>query len=140
MSKLTPQQAREKHARRLKGAVEDIRIGVGAVTEAPGKAAAAAQEKMLANLTEAVRSGKWARKVGAVPLADWQKAMLEKGINRIAAGIDGSAEKVEKFFEQLFPYQDALKAKLDDLPDLTLEDSINRMVTYVRGMADFKPK
>jgi len=140
VSKLTPQQAREKHARRLKGAVEDIRIGVGAVTEAPGKAAAAAQEKMLANLTEAVRSGKWARKVGAVPLADWQKAMLEKGINRIAAGIDGSAEKVEKFFEQLFPYQDALKAKLDDLPDLTLEDSINRMVTYVRGMADFKPK
>lgn len=140
MAKLTPKQATAKHARRLKAAVEDIKIGVGNVKEAPGKAAAAAQEKMLTNLTEAVRSGKWARKVGAVPLEDWQKAMLEKGINRIAAGIDGSADKVERFFEQLFPYQDRLKSELDGMPDLTLEDSISRMVKYVRGMAEFKPE
>lgn len=140
MAKLTPAQAREKHARNLKASVPDITIGVNAVTEAPGKKAAAQQEKMLANLTEKVRDGTWARRVSGVSLESWKDDMLKKGVGRIAAGIDGASEKVEQFFEQLFPYQDSLKQKLDGMPDLTLEDSINRMVTFVRGMADFKPK
>ena len=140
MAKLTPAQAREKHARRLKGAIEDMRIGIEAVTEAPGKKAAAAQEKMRAKLTESVRDGTWARRVAGITLEEWKKLMLEKGLGRIAAGIDGSADKVERFFEQLFPFQDALKTKIEALPDLTLEDSINRMNVWVRGMATFKPK
>lgn len=140
MARLTPTQAREKHARNLKAAVPDITIGVDRVTEAPGKKAAAQQEKMLANLTESVRDGTWARRVSAVTLEQWKTDMKTKGIGRIAAGIDGAADKVEAFFEQLFPYQDALAAKLDGMADLTLEDSINRMVTFVRGMAEFKPK
>lgn len=140
MAKLTPAQAREKHARNLKASVPDIQIGVNAVTEAPGKKAAAQQEKMLANLTEAVRSGKWADRVGGVSLEQWKADMLDKGIGRIAAGVDGAADKVEAFFEQLFPYQDALQSKVNTMPDLTLEDSINRMTTWVRGMAKFKPK
>ena len=140
MAKLTPQQAREKHARNLKASVPDIQIGVNAVTDAPGAKAAAQQEKMLTNLTEAVRSGKWARRVSAVTLEDWKANMLQKGVGRIASGIDGASDKVEAFFAQLFPYQDTLKRQLDNMPDLTLEDSINRMVTWVRGMADFKPE
>lgn len=139
MAKLTPQQAREKHARNLKASVPDITIGVGNVTEAPGAKAAAQADKMLTNLTEAVRSGKWARRVGAVSLEAWKADMLNKGVGRIASGIDGAGDKVEAFFEQLFPYQDTLQRKLDVMPDLTLEDSINRMVTWVRGMSEFKP-
>lgn len=140
MAKLTPKQAREKHARNLKASVPDIQIGVDAVSEAPGKKAAAQQEKMLANLTEAVRSGKWARRVEGVSLEDWKATMLNKGVGRIAAGIDGASEKVEAFFAQLFPYQDTLQAEIDRLPDLTLEDSIQRMTAWVRGMANFKPR
>jgi hypothetical protein len=140
MAKLTPAQAREKHARNLKASVPDITIGVNAVTEAPGKKAAAKADKMLANLTEAVRSGKWAQRVGDVTLEEWKIQMVEKGIPRIAQGIDGSAAKVEAFFSQLFPYQDGLQAKLKGMPDMTLEDNIGRMTTWVRGMAQFKPK
>jgi len=140
MAKLTPKQAQEKHARRLKGALEDMRIGIEAVTEAPGRKAAAKQEKMLANLTESVRSGKWAQKVGAVPLDEWKDKMVTKGLPRVSAGIDGAAVKVENFFSQLLPYQDSLKSKLTTMPDLTLEDNISRMTTWVRGMAQFKPK
>ena len=139
MAKLTPQQAREKHARRLKASVPDITIGVGNVTEAPGVKAAEAQEKMLANLTAAVTSGKWAKKVAGVSLEEWKKTMLDKGVGRIAQGIDGAAEKTEAFYAQLFPYQDALLSKIDAMPDLNLEDSIQRMTAWVRGMADFKP-
>jgi len=140
MAKLSPQQAREKHARNLKASVPDIQIGVNQVSVAPGQKAAAQQEKMLANLTESVRSGKWARRVAGVSLEAWKNDMLTKGVGRIAQGIDGAAEKVEAYFAELFPYQDTLKSKIDAMPDLTLEDSINRMTTWIRGMAQFKPK
>lgn len=140
MAKLTPSEAREKHARRLKASLEDMARGVNAVTEAPGRKAAAKQEKMLANLTASVRSGKWASKVSAVPLDEWKKQMVEKGLPRVSAGIDGAAAKVESFFGQLLPYQDSLKSKLTGMPDLTLEDNISRMTTWIRGMAGFKPK
>jgi len=41
MAKVTPDEFVEKHARRLKGAVEDMRRGVEKVTSAPTAAAAA---------------------------------------------------------------------------------------------------
>lgn len=140
MSKLTPKQAQEKHARNLKASVPDITIGVDAVTEAPGKKAAAKQSKMLANLTAAVNDGTWASRVSAVTLEEWKTQMKTKGIPRISAGIDGSAAKTEDFFSQLFTYQDQIKPSLDAMPDLTLEDSIARMTKWVRDMAKFSKK
>lgn len=140
MARLTPGEAQEKWARRLKGAIPDIEAGVDRVTEAPGKKAAAKADKMLANLTESVRDGTWARRVGAVTLEDWKAKMKAKGVGRIAAGVDAAAAKSEDFFSQLFAYQDTVKSKLDAMPDLTLEDSINRMTTWVRDMAKFSKK
>ena len=137
MSKLTPGEAREKHARNLKASVEDIRRGVDRVTEAPGAAAARKQDKMLANVTEAVSSGKWARRVAAVPLEEWKRKMKEKGVGRIASGVDASAAKIESFYAELFPFQDSLQGKIDSMPDLTLEDSISRAAEWMRGMAKF---
>ena len=60
MAKLTATEFQEKHARRLKAAVEDVRRGIDRVTENPCEKAAAKQDKMLTNLTAAVSSGKWA--------------------------------------------------------------------------------
>ena len=138
MSKLTPQQAREKHARRLKGATEDIRRGVQRVNEAPGAKAAQKVEKMRANLLAALYSGKWEERVAAVPLNEWKEKMLNKGVGRIAQGVDDSSAKIEEFFGELFEHQDQGQSQLDNMPDLTLEDNINRMTQWVRHMAEFK--
>jgi hypothetical protein len=140
MANKTPAEAREKWARNLKSAVPDIQAGVNRVSTAPGKAAAAKADKMLANLTESVRNGTWASRVGGVTLEEWKNATLTKGIGRIAAGVDGAGAKVEDFFGQLFSYQDSIQSKLKSMPDLTLEDSINRMTTWVRDMAKFSKK
>jgi len=140
MAKLTPREAQEKHARRLKGATEDIRRGVQKVTEAPGVKAAAKEEKMRANLLAALDSGKWKNRVAAVPLEEWKDKMLNKGVGRIAAGVDEAAGDIENFFGELFEHQDGLARSLENMPDLTLEDNINRMTQYVRGMAEFKRK
>lgn len=138
MAKLTASEFQEKHARRLKAAVEDVRKGIDKVTESPTEKAAAKQDKMLTNLTAAVQSGKWSQGLKRVSLDDWKKKARDVGVNRIAAGIDAAKDKVTAFAEELLPHIDRQKAKISGMPDVTLDDNINRMNTFIRGMADFK--
>jgi len=138
MAKLTASEFQEKHARRLKAAVEDVRKGIDRVTENPCEKAAAKQDKMLTNLTAAVTSGKWAAGLKRVSLEDWKKNARDIGVNRIAAGIDGAKTKVIAFAEQLLPHIDREKSKIAAMPDVTLDDNINRMTSFCRGMATFK--
>ena len=77
---ITPEEFAEKHARRLKAAVEDIRAGVERVTESPTAKAAAKQDKMIARLQEAVSSGKWAARLKAVPLEDWKSKTIRRAL------------------------------------------------------------
>lgn len=138
MAKLTPAEFQEKHARRLKASVEDVRKGIDRVTESPTEKAAAKQDKMLTNLTASVNSGKWAAGLKRVSLEQWKKQTRDIGVNRIAAGIDGAKEKVINFAEALLPHIDRGQAKIAAMPDTTLDDNINRMTTFVRHMAEMK--
>lgn len=137
---ITPAQFTEKHSRRLKGALEDMRRGVEGVSTAPGAAAAKKLDKMRAGIVRSLDDGTWARRVGAVSLEDWKKSMLEKGLNRVASGVDGAASKVEAFATQLLAAESSLQADISKMPDLTLEDSISRMTSWVRGMSKFEFK
>ena len=136
MPRGTPEQAADLQAERLKSSLPRIREGVEGVSTAPGVLAAQKQDKMLANLTESITNGTWARNVAAVSLEDWKTAMIEKGINRIASGIDAARAKQVAFYTHLFAYQDGLQKKVHAMRDLTLEDNIARMTEWVRGMAD----
>lgn len=138
MAKLTPQQFAEKWQRRLQSAAPDITNGINRVDSSPTEQAAAKKDKMLANVTASINNGKWEAGLRRVTLADWKKAAIEKGVPRIAQGASGAAPKVTNFASQLLPFQDTLQAQVKSLPDLTLEDSINRMNVWVRGMAKFQ--
>jgi hypothetical protein len=140
MARVTKDEFAEKWSRRLKGAVEDIRAGIEKVNEAPTGKAASKQDKMKARLVAAIDSGKWANALKSVTLDEWKKKTLEKGVNRISAGVDLSADKVAKFAEQLLAYQDGLKKEIEKLPDITIEDAVNRAATWIRGMSKFKKK
>lgn len=138
--RLTATEFREKHAKRTKGAISDLKLGVQKVTEAPGKAAAAKVDKMRAKLLEKIDDGTWAERTAAVTLDEWQNAMLTKGAGRVSEGIDGAADKVEAFAEQLIAHENALLGDIADMPDLTLEDSISRARAWIEGMAKFKKR
>jgi len=140
MAKLTAAEFQEKHARRLKGAVEDVRKGIDRVTESPTAKAAAKADKMLTNLTSSVQSGKWAAGLKRVSLEEWKRKTRDVGVNRIAAGIDASKDKVIAFAEELLPHIDRGQEKIKGMPDITLDDSINRMTTFTRHMAGFSRK
>jgi hypothetical protein len=133
----SPAEFTEKHARRLKGAIEDVRAGVGRITVAPTLQAANKQEKMLAELTRAVQSGKWAARLKAVTLEDWRSKMIDKGIPRIAPGIDAATAKVTAFATDLIAYENNLLTTVERMPDLTIEDSVARASTWIREMSKF---
>jgi len=138
MARLTPKEYQEKHARRLKAAVDDMRKGVERLTESPTKAAAAKADKMRTNILAAIDSGKWAAGLNRVTLDEWKTKMIEKGVGRVAAGIDAASDKVEAFASELLPHIDSGVSKIKSMPDVTLEDNINRMTQFIRHMAEFK--
>lgn len=136
--RVTPAQFAEKWGRRLTGATEDIRRGVDAVTESPTEKAANSEAKMLAGITESVNNGTWAAQLRKVSLSEWKAAMKDKGVPRIAAGVAKAAPKVTEFATALLQYEEGLQATIDAMPDVTLEDSVQRATTWMRGMADFR--
>jgi hypothetical protein len=138
--RLTAAEFREKHARRTKAATADMAEGVKRVTVAPGKLAAAKEDKMKQNLVASIDSGKWRERVAAVDLGEWQDKMLTKGVGRVAAGIDGAGDRVENFAGQLISHQNSLLGKIGSMPDMTLEDSVNRASEWIRGMGKFTYK
>jgi len=140
MARTTPEEFAEKHARRLKASVEDIRSGVEKVTASPTAAAAAKSKKMLANLTDSVTSGRWEAGLKAVSLESWKGSMTDKGLPRVAGGIDAAHDKVVRMAGKLLPLVDAASSKVKAMPDLTLEDSISRASTFMREMAKAKGK
>lgn len=137
---MSAEEFADKQATRLKASVPEIQRGIERVTESPTAKAAAQQTKMLANLTEAVQSGKWAERCKAVSVEEWKQKALTKGVGRISAGIDAARPKVVAFADQLLKHEAALQDVISKMPSLTLDDSLNRMVAWTRGMAKFRKK
>jgi hypothetical protein len=138
MATMTAEQFAEKHARRTTAAIPDMAAGIKAVTESPTAKAASKMAKLKANLIAAIDSGKMARGLNSVSLEDWRTKMLEKGINRVAEGIQAANGKVIKFAAKLLPFQEKLSTEVNKMADTTLEDSIARMTKWTRGMATFQ--
>lgn len=138
MATKDPKSIGEKWVRRTQAATQDMVNGVNAVTVNPAQQAIAKEQKLLNNVTQAIQSGKWRRGMQTVTLEGWKASMVQKGAPRVAAGAQSSQGKMEQFYSELLPYQEQLQTKLNAMPDLTLEDSINKMVTWTRGMSNFK--
>jgi len=137
MPRVTPEEFVRKHSARVKAAIDDMRQGVEKVTEAPGRKAAAAADKWHAKISALETKERWAANVAAVSLEEWKAKMLAKGVNRVAAGVDAAQDKILDFATQLLAYQERLQAEIHGMPNLTLEDNIQRMNAWVRGMARF---
>jgi hypothetical protein len=136
----TAAETTEKWARRTKGAVSDAIAGVNAVTEAPGVKAAAKKDKMKANLMAAIDNGTWEQRVKAVSVNEWREKTTAKMSSSMATGVDMAITKRQKFDNALIPAVEAARNKIQNMPDLTVDDNINRATTYMREMAKFKYK
>ena len=137
-TKITAAEAAEKYAERLAASTADIQRGVEAVQTAPGTTAAKNADKWFSGIQAAHTSGKWAKRVASVSVTDWKEATISKGIPRIGTGARAAVGKMTTFYGQLFPHIANGQSKIANMRNVTLEDSINRMVSFTRHMADFK--
>ena len=133
---LSPDKISGKWNRNLKHSVPDILIGLDGVTEAPAQKAIAKQEKMLANLTESVRNGTWAKRLGEVSLEDWRKNTKEKVTQRMAGGVDAAMPKRKKFDTYLVSTLDGVLPEIAGMSDMTIEDSKARVGKLMDYMHD----
>lgn len=134
--RVTPAEYAEKQARRLKQSLPDMEAGINRVTVAPTAQAAQKVAKWQQNVQASAQ--KWARNTGAVTLDQWRTATLSKGLNRVSGGIDAAQPKVEAMAAKLLPAVEAARNKARSMPDLTLQDNIARMTTFVTEMAKFQ--
>ncbi len=140
MARVNPQQFADKWRRRISGATEDIRSGIERVQRAPGEAAAANQEAMAQGISEAIQSGRWARRVSGVTLEEWKRAAIDKGVGRVASGAQAAESKMARIAQELLPAVDAAAAEARALPKVTIEDSVQRAATFMRRMREFRDR
>lgn len=136
----TSREAVDKWKRNLRGATEDIKAGIDRVTVAPTKLAADNIEKMKIKLLEAFDNGSVEAGLRAVTLEEWKSAFKDVGVGRIAAGVEKADAKMEAFMDFLLPHVEAGKAKIANMPSISLEDNIARMTAFTRHMASKKFK
>lgn len=136
MAGQTPDQIAAAWASRMGQSSQKISDGVAAVQVAPGQAAA--RQKGAYAQGVAANVDKWAGRVAAVPLADWQNAMTSKGVQRISQGATAAQPKFAAFMGQLLPHIASVKGTLPPRGDLGA--NIARMTQFVQGMAKFQKR
>lgn len=136
----TPSEISNKWVRRIQGASEDIRKGVQATTEAPSARAIAKKDKFVAELMKAINNGDWERGLANYTLEMWKKDMLERGVGRIGQGAEAAKADFEKFMAEFLPYVNEVVNKAKSMPDLTLDDRINKAIFVMRELSKFKRK
>lgn len=136
----TAAETSERWQKRMKASIPDMQAGVERVQTAPGELAAAKADKMLQNLTKSVTDGRWGRAVAAVPLGEWKQKTKQKMGERVSGGVDAAMGKRQKFDSWMHETINGILPEIDSMPDLTIEDSINRMTTFVRKMSNKKYK
>jgi len=121
-------------AGQLSNAGTRITQGVQATRVAPGQAAAAQKAVWLQNLQAS--SDRWAARVARVSLADWQAAMVNKGIPRIGSGATAAQPKMAAFLGKFLPYVDNAKPSLPKRG--TYEQNKARMTAMIDKLHGFK--
>lgn len=138
MPQVDPKAAADRWVAGLSNATAKIRSGVQAVTTSPTQQAAAAVSLWQQRVNDPATAAKFVNSLNRVSTADWQNAMLNKGLNRIASGAAAAHDKFMSFMQQFLPYVNNVASQVKNMPKNTLEDRINRAVAQIRGNAAFK--
>jgi hypothetical protein len=131
---LDPTSGTAKWVRNLSNATQSITDGVNAVTQAPGPKAAAQVNVWLARIQQSAQ--KWAAKVGAVSLSDWQQAMI-LGIPKIAQGASNKQAKYLAFATKFYPHLAQGVNQVKSMPKGTLADAVARASFMINWNAQY---
>lgn len=133
---MTPQQVTDKWGKNLKASTPYIIAGVNAVTESPTEKAALAVDKYGQGVMAAIASGRYQKGLRDVSLNDWRTRTVAKVQTNLASGVDAAQAKHLKFATWSVTTLNQILPTINGMPNMTLEDSINRANAYMRAMAE----
>lgn len=136
----TPAEITEKWKQRLKNSIPDIQRGVNSVTDSPMQKAIAKQDKMKQNLIASIDDGRWAAGLSSVSLAQWKEITTKKISSSLSAGVDAATQKHQNFATYLVGAVNSALSTIANMPDMTIDDSANRAVAFMKAMANNKYK
>jgi hypothetical protein len=128
----------DRWASRMAGSSEKIKAGIASVTVSPTAKAADAGQRWVDGVMRAFQSGKYANNLRAVTLDQWKSAATNKGIPRIAMGVNEAKPKFQNFMQKFLPHVAAGVQSLESMPRGDLNQNIERMVAMVRHNANFR--
>lgn len=133
----TAAQVAQKWSTNLTNATTQMQNGINGVTVSPGQLAAQQSAAYLAGVQQNV--GKWQAKLQAMPLSQWQNAMKTKGIPRVQQAATTDMPQVQAAFGPLLDFTYNLRDQINSsMPRGSLAQNINRMTSFVQGMAQYK--
>jgi hypothetical protein len=124
MAKMTPQEHAALWAAKTAAAVDRYKQGIARVTGSPMQKAIAAQDRLLANFTESVVSGKWAAGLAKVSDQQWKTACTEKGAAAMPTAVRLAQEKVARVEAQMANIRDQIVGGLP--PRGSIEENLER--------------
>lgn len=111
--------------------------GVQNTDKDPTALAVQNQAALLSGFTNAVQSGLWARRTGAVTKQQWQQATLDKAGN-YATGITNGGAKYQAKMGAVLQVEQSLQAQIDQMPSGTPAANDQRMLAWANGMRQAK--
>lgn len=133
MARVTADEYASDWAKGLTGASERIRRGVNKVTEAPGAKAAKESTRYVQGVQNKVDL--WKRRVSEVPLDEWKRMLLDKGLGRIAQGVTSAQPAQVAMAQKLLAEVDAAVNEANKIPRGDVEASIQRAAAFIRRMS-----
>lgn len=138
MARVTADQYTDRWKTGLTQNTNRIREGIQRLTVSPTESAAKVADRALQKIIAAFQDGTWAAQLRRVSLEDWKTSAINKGLTRIAQGVEGADASQREMAARLLAAVDASVAEAERTPRGDLEANITRMTTFVRGMASRK--
>jgi hypothetical protein len=119
------------------GASQKYADGIQATNVDVAGRAIAAQASLLANFTQAVTSGEWARRLAAVGTAGWKAAAIAKAANYVT-GASAGLPKYAAFASQAQPFWTNAQSAIDGMASGNRAASMARVGAWYDAMQTFK--
>lgn len=100
--------------------------------------AIASQNALLTGFADAVNSGLWARRLGAVGTQGWKQAVAAKGAANYSTGVNAAKAKFTQKIAQVLQVEQGLQQQIQSMPSGTPAANDARMLAWANGMRQAK--
>jgi len=134
---ITPQQASQKLGNGIRNGSTAYTNGVNAVQTAPSQLAIAKKSKWVQAMTDPKTHDRWEAGLGRISLTDWKSAASGVGAQRFAQSADKAQTNYQEFATDFFPFLASVQSQVNAMPDVTLDERINKAVQNMRLISNY---